>query len=218
MEQRRVYSKTCQSAPRETSLRWRRSTEELPWSSPMAPDPSPIGFPAMSSSSLLACAVSLVWAQKAEPSFAVTAHPFSLLVLPAMTADDESWLHLQFDAVHKPAQRSSPVAHLAWSRLAVAHPAFPPGSCPSSKATCRTPSTNPTPWSTPAGRAIPPSASAGIPASVWAGVRPERGRGRELPTSSGLSQGVYRRRVTEITHPDNSCQRIDGIEGARDIF
>lgn len=73
----------------------------------------------MSISSLLACAVSLVSAQNPDPSFAITAHPFSLLGLPAIAEEDESWLVLQLDAVHKPAQRWSPVAHLAWSRLTV---------------------------------------------------------------------------------------------------
>lgn len=73
----------------------------------------------MSIVSLLSCAVSLVSAQNPDPSFAVTAHPFALLGLPAIAAEDESWMLLQLDAVHKPAQRWSPVVHLAWSRLAV---------------------------------------------------------------------------------------------------
>lgn len=73
----------------------------------------------MSLTILLASAVSLLSAQNPDPSFAVTVHPVALVGLPAIAEEDESWLVLQLDAVHKPAQQWSPVAHLAWSRLTV---------------------------------------------------------------------------------------------------
>lgn len=73
----------------------------------------------MSIASLFAPVLALFAAQNPDPSFAITAHPVALLGLPAIAEDGGVWSHFQLDAVHKPAQRWSPVVHLAWTRLAV---------------------------------------------------------------------------------------------------
>ncbi|MCB9497393.1 MAG: hypothetical protein H6686_10960 [Fibrobacteria bacterium] len=47
----------------------------------------------------------------------LTAHPVALIGLPAVGDAEETFLHLQLDAVLHPAQRWSPVAHLSWTRV-----------------------------------------------------------------------------------------------------
>lgn len=64
---------------------------------------------------LLASLLSLVAAP--DPTFAVTAHPFGLLVFPLVGDEEETIAHLQLDVVHKPAARLSPVGHLAVTML-----------------------------------------------------------------------------------------------------
>lgn len=71
----------------------------------------------MSLPHLLAVALSLVSSQNPDPTFGVTAHPLGLLVLPLVGDEQETFTHVQFDAVFHPARRISPVAHLALTRL-----------------------------------------------------------------------------------------------------
>jgi len=66
---------------------------------------------------LLAAALSLISAQNPDPTFGVTAHPLGLLVLPLVGDEQETFTHVQLDAVLHPARQVSPVAHAAMTRL-----------------------------------------------------------------------------------------------------
>lgn len=68
-------------------------------------------------SPFLAALLALVAGPDPDPTFAVTAHPFGLLVFPLVGDEAETIAHVQLDVVHKPAARISPVGHLALTRL-----------------------------------------------------------------------------------------------------